>query len=1230
MADHGAGHIGRDELAKLLEQSRGNAASPLHRAELHPQLAECAACREEFMDLSLLDRQLKIGQIENTAPAIVPTPHTVPTPNKDCPDSKIWREIASGLTNSEDTLASIQHASGCKYCGPLLHQAVSEVSRLNEPLSDAERERIESLSSASAEWRQRLVQQITGKVLNSERKPIARWLKPLWRPRFAILAASFLAIIAGAAWVLSNRSGSAVDRLLARAYSDKRTVELRIAGADYAPMRIARGSQSSFSERPSSLLKAESMIASELESHPANAKWLQAQAKADLLEGKYDAAVEALRHAQQLEPESPAILTDLATAHFQRALQADKRDEIGSAYEYLSQALKLAPDDPVALFNRAIVSEYRFLYQQALNDWQHYLRVDSRSQWATEARDRAEALREKMKRRESRSGPLLSPAEIAALGAKTNVLSEKDQLKIDSRVEEYLQEAVRSWLPQAFPEVKPEESQVSEGALRALFFLAELTKRRHGDSWLSDLLKSSSARNFPLAANALARSAAANRSDDYDISGQQADLAIRLFRASGNSAGALRAEFERTFAAQMERLSDGCRVESTGAFEESQKYSYLWLQIQFGLEESVCSSLAGDVGTDEKLSDQAQRRAVSSGYDALYLRALFFAADDRLNIGDRTGAANLTDKGLEKYWRGQLPAQNAHNLYAESAYIADAGGWPNLGLATWQEDAALLASDEDLLRRAWTQNFAGDAATAASEPQLAVAHYAEAVRLMALTPSTEASRSFAFEAGLRTARMQARVGHYDDAIRRLVPLRQEIGSQSKFIEQLFYSTLGEVEVRRNRGAEAEQALLPALTLAEKSLLSLGSDEERATWSKDAAPAYLAMCEAQLLQNRMQEALNTYERYLGAPRRAGTATGGTRNAVRTVALSEGPGSSESTSNLRLLTTQTIAAFAALPDGLAIWVYDDRGVKSHWIPQSTENLQRLAQRFQELSADPKSQFAALRRDSHSLYQSLVAPIEADLAPGRTLIIETDGWLASLPFEALLNSDGHYLTERVSIVHAFGKALPALPQSGPGISVHSPALIVGSTASSLADGALPLPDAGPEAEAVAGRFISANLLSGDKATYSAVLKGLPGAAVFHFAGHLVTTTPKAGLLLRGIDGTTSRLMGGDAVRGLDLRRLQLAVLSACGTASDKEDSSGYGNVTGAFLRAGVPHVVASRWAVDSTETRRFVDDFYKYALAGQPIPDALRSTSRNMLADPRTSHPYYWSAFAAYGRP
>ena len=66
-------------------------------------------------------------------------------------------------------------------------------------------------------------------------------------------------------------------------------------------------------------------------------------------------------------------------------------------------------------------------------------------------------------------------------------------------------------------------------------------------------------------------------------------MAERFFRGSGNVAGVLRAQFEQTFAAQMERHSEECWREAVGALVNSESYSYPWVQIQLELEKSVCS-----------------------------------------------------------------------------------------------------------------------------------------------------------------------------------------------------------------------------------------------------------------------------------------------------------------------------------------------------------------------------------------------------------------------------------------------------------------------------------------------------------------------------------------------------------------------------------------------------------------------------------------------------------------
>src|ERR1700691_5805639 len=217
--------------------------------------------------------------------------------------------------------------------------------------------------------------------------------------------------------------------------------------------------------------------------------------------------------------------------------------------------------------------------------------------------------------------------------------------------------------------------------LRRFFFLADLTARQHSDLWLTDLLRGSWASNFSQAANALAHSVQANDAGDYDVSRQQAELAEQLFHASENTAGVLRAQFEHVYSDQLSRRSAECLHRSIAVGAQAKPYSYPWVQVQLGLEESVCSALMGDLGAYEKIAQRAQDGAQQAGYGALYLRALGFVAGSKFDGGDRACWRKSILRGLERLWSGQFPCDARLHPVHECGLCGRGRGQSNSELA---------------------------------------------------------------------------------------------------------------------------------------------------------------------------------------------------------------------------------------------------------------------------------------------------------------------------------------------------------------------------------------------------------------------------------------------------------------------------------------------------------------------------------------------------------------------
>ena len=308
--------------------------------------------------------------------------------SSECPGESEWPLVAAGVKEKEQAEVLLRHAAVCDHCGPLLRQCVEDFS---DDLTAEEETMLAGLESSQAGWQKRTAGKLAGKC--PQRRSLGAWLRAQLLPAYGIpkwaYAGGLVLLATVSFWGLLRVQQPAIGDLLATAYTEQRTIELRIPGAAYGPVRLVRGSADrSRLDRPQALLEGEARIARELAKAPASPTWLQAMGRADLLDWNYEAAIASLQRALNIQPDSPSLMTDLASACFERAEANNRMTDYAAAVELLNRALKASPDDPVTLFNRAVVEERMHLYDQAIQDWQHYLRVDSGSAWTVEAKKR--------------------------------------------------------------------------------------------------------------------------------------------------------------------------------------------------------------------------------------------------------------------------------------------------------------------------------------------------------------------------------------------------------------------------------------------------------------------------------------------------------------------------------------------------------------------------------------------------------------------------------------------------------------------------------------------------------------------------------------------------------------------------------------------------------------------------------------------------------------------------
>jgi len=182
------------------------------------------------------------------------------------------------------------------------------------------------------------------------------------------------------------------------AYRDQRSVEVRITGLDYAPFVTTRGPGTA-KINENELQRAELKLLDALRKDPTPAAH-HALGKVYLARNAYDDAIKELDEALKADPNNPEIFADLGAAYLEKGkidLDNEKSlqeglgsgkgvEELARSLDNLNKALTANPNLLEALFNRGLCHQYLGLTAQAKTDWLEYIKRDSLSPWADEAR----------------------------------------------------------------------------------------------------------------------------------------------------------------------------------------------------------------------------------------------------------------------------------------------------------------------------------------------------------------------------------------------------------------------------------------------------------------------------------------------------------------------------------------------------------------------------------------------------------------------------------------------------------------------------------------------------------------------------------------------------------------------------------------------------------------------------------------------------------------------------
>ena len=356
---------------------RASGAGPETEAWVEQHLDDCSLCRGRVLDF------------QRTRFALLSNPKVNKASTPDCSSEDDLRNLAAGLSLDPKAAQLKAHAATCDRCGPLLQEYMKDFSDESIPEEQAF---LNQLRTASPEFRQQAARDMFEREILKKNRVIPEPVPATdWRRFFSwkwmmVPALPAIALIAVGILYLQRDTPEKVEKLLAKAYTEQRTIAMRWPGAEWSRVSVKQAPMSAL-HSSTNLLDAENILERQHADSSSTESWIEMSARVDIFNWKPKLAIDKLTKLFNVNPGSAALKSDLAMAYFESGEITGNPADYKQSLTYLNDLVLQRPTDREALYNRAVVIERLGLTHDAIQAWNDYLQIETEPHWVSDARD---------------------------------------------------------------------------------------------------------------------------------------------------------------------------------------------------------------------------------------------------------------------------------------------------------------------------------------------------------------------------------------------------------------------------------------------------------------------------------------------------------------------------------------------------------------------------------------------------------------------------------------------------------------------------------------------------------------------------------------------------------------------------------------------------------------------------------------------------------------------------